>query len=96
MQLAATLRLRASHPQLTRPAHTLHPAGFVPPALLALLVLGFAPTRHWLAAALVLGATLGLYAALTLCCRGRRAVLRRGGRGGAGGRHCAHPEYTHR
>jgi len=86
MQLAATLRLRASHPQLTRPAHTLHPAGFVPPALLALLVLGFAPTRHWLAAALVLGATLGLYAALTLCCRGRRAVLRRGGRGGAGGR----------
>ena len=77
MQLAATLRLRASHPQLTRPAHTLHPAGFVPPALLALLVLGFAPAAHWLAAALVLGATLGLYAALTLCCRGQQLTASR-------------------
>ena len=68
MQLAATLRLRASHPQLTRPAHTLHPVGFVPPALLALLVLGFAPSQLWVAAALLLCVTLGVYAALTLCC----------------------------
>ena len=86
MQLAAALRLRASHPQLPRPEHTLPPVGFVPPALLALLVLGFAPTQHWVAAALLLCATLGVYSALTLCCKGRRAVLRRGGRGGEGGR----------
>ena len=86
MQLAATLRLRVSHPRLSRPEHTLHPVGFVPPALLALLVLGFAPTQHWVAAALLLCVTIGVYAALTLCCKGRRAVLRRGRRGGEGGR----------
>ena len=87
MQLAAALRLRTSHPQLPRPEHTLPAVGFLPPALLALLVLAGAPAQHWAAAAALLCATLGVYSALTLCCRGRRAVLRRGGhRAGTPGR----------
>eukprot|EP00908_Phaeocystis_cordata_P006403 Transcript_17015.p1 GENE.Transcript_17015~~Transcript_17015.p1 ORF type:complete len:668 (-),score=283.06 Transcript_17015:649-2652(-) len=79
MQLAAALRLRASHPHLPRPERTLPLAGFAPPALLATLVLAAAPPRHWAAAATLLGATLCAYALLHACrrgMRGRRALRR--------------------
>ena len=66
MQCLALLRLRATHPHRLRPARIIPFPFLCFPMAIATAILAFSPTSHWVAAAVLLMATLTVYLLLAL------------------------------